>query len=138
MLGRYVCGAKSVVHDSALLDALTELGEYWLAHQDRVESQTVTCKLEHSGSGPHWAVVLGDGEWGSAVWAVWMGNQEPDSFAELADCPALSDNETPCGLFLLHPGGHTWEVSDPENEMWEAIAPALYYAQFGHYGPFTT
>ncbi|MFF0446957.1 hypothetical protein ACFYT4_11160 [Streptomyces sp. NPDC004609] len=77
------------------------------------------CGLESHSTGPHFDLVreLTDASRGE-VWARWENGNEPDRVSVLADCPADNGRPGPsndgCTLFARHPGGHSYEFSDPE------------------------
>ncbi|MEU9603151.1 hypothetical protein [Streptomyces sp. NPDC048057] len=77
------------------------------------------CALESHEKGPHFDLVreLDDSE-ENEVWAQWKTGRDPSAVTLLRDCPA--DNGAPggaheaCVLFAGHPGGHSYEFTDPE------------------------
>ncbi|MFF3673547.1 hypothetical protein ACFYYS_06095 [Streptomyces sp. NPDC002120] len=79
---------------------------------------------------------MDDSETGTAVWVFWTEDEAPTSFAVFPDCPVTSDGDEGCCHYLAHPGGHSWELTDPEHDLWQAIAPTLHFLTYGDYGPF--
>ncbi|UZI31361.1 hypothetical protein [Streptomyces sp. VB1] len=83
----------------------------------RPEAGHVLCELGEDHDHDHAAMLWDEGgRPGSAVWVRW--NAEHTRLAPLLWCPALrpQDVDEACGLFVGHPAGHGWEVSDPTDE----------------------
>ncbi|MGW6457681.1 hypothetical protein ACWF94_17495 [Streptomyces sp. NPDC055078] len=77
------------------------------------------CSLEKHSAGLHFDLVreLNDARQGE-VWVRWAEGQVPECVAVLPDCPDDNGEEgaanEACTLFRDHPGGHSFEYSDPE------------------------
>ncbi|MFJ6659730.1 hypothetical protein ACIQNG_25755 [Streptomyces sp. NPDC091377] len=120
---RRICGAGAVMP--------VDLVALMLAH---VEDDSdpggsvqymLRCPLEGHGSGPHHALtwVLDDPREGE-VWAQWDDGRDPHGFLVLPDCNVIGraqrgGGEEACGLFAVHPGGHSFEFADPVREAFE-------------------
>lgn len=73
------------------------------------------CTLEKHSIPIHHALVLDlEGPEVSGVWAVWDSGDMAFSLAVLPDCLEKSrDGMQSCAEFAEHPGGHTWELTEP-------------------------
>ncbi|CAM5543041.1 hypothetical protein SAVIM338S_04330 [Streptomyces avidinii] len=110
-------GALSAVH----LDALARLAP---AHPGSLRAvlgagPELRCALGRH-TGPHMDV-LHEGPAEISLWARWSGTGGAggagggDAVLALPDCPAADGGEA-CGQYRSHPGGHTWEITDPGTE----------------------
>ncbi|MFD9719802.1 hypothetical protein [Streptomyces sp. NPDC059076] len=133
---RRMCGARAVMPlglVSLVLDATP-------AARDPEALETVLrCPLEAHATGWHYDVVwqLDDPDSGD-MWALWAEGDTPELVVIQPDCSArgrasgpntvpgearsaahgrksAAQNEV-CSLFALHPGGHSFEFTDPHDE----------------------
>lgn len=95
-------GALSTVH----LDALARLPRGVLLEVLGAGPE-LRCSLGRH-AGPHMDVLHEGPDPGCAMWARWPG----DAVLSLPDCPVGGAGEG-CGQYLSHPGGHTWQLTDP-------------------------
>ncbi|MFE7139439.1 hypothetical protein ACFVAG_16980 [Streptomyces sp. NPDC057644] len=83
----------------------------------RPEAGHVLCELGEDHDETH-ATMLWDegGRPGSAVWVRWGAGDA--RLLPLPWCPARDprDADDACGLFVGHPSGHSWAVTDPTDE----------------------
>ncbi|MCY0937940.1 hypothetical protein [Streptomyces sp. H34-S4] len=105
--GAPACGATGSL-SAAHLDALARLPAGAL-REVLGAGPELRCTLGRH-AGPH-GDVLREGSPGAALWARW-GGTGADAVLVLPDCPADGGGEG-CGQYLSHPGGHTWQLTDP-------------------------
>ncbi|MEU5402184.1 hypothetical protein ABZ348_23140 [Streptomyces sp. NPDC005963] len=124
---RRMCGARAVMPlglVSLVLDAMP-------GARDPLEMETLLrCPLEEHTTGWHYDVVwqLDDPDSGD-MWALWADGDAPDLVVIQPDCSARCRTSVPnttreagrsggesevCALFALHPGGHSFEFTDPQ------------------------
>ncbi|MEU4950752.1 hypothetical protein [Streptomyces lavendulae] len=125
-LGRYVCAARYFLGFSGLNPLLKDLAaNYFTSQAVRAAAGWMQCTLETHG-GPH-AEMLCDNRPGVALWVRWTDH--PTELVWLRDCPVADTDPSgtgdACSLFVEHPGGHTWEITDPELELIRAVEPTL-------------
>ncbi|WP_328967896.1 hypothetical protein [Streptomyces sp. NBC_00239] len=134
-LGRYVCAVKALVPPATRLLLLRAAGVVDLDLWEHVmQVPVLRCGLE-THDGPHWTLLYEAAD-STCCWLRWEDGSPTGRVAALPECPASLDASTPCELFRMHPGGHTWEVTDPDDELWNAVMPVfceMYGA--GHRGP---
>ncbi|MCB5166872.1 hypothetical protein LG634_18740 [Streptomyces bambusae] len=119
-LGRYVCGA-SIERDE---DAFRALLRFMIGDSFQ-RSSRYRCTLEQH-DGEHHACVYDPGKpQRVSLWLRWANDRPELSLRWVRDCPAASEAGDGCCQYIDHQGGHTWEVTDPEHDMFQAIAPAL-------------
>jgi hypothetical protein len=127
-LGRYVCGAGLRLFPSDLIRYADELPDAGAADCAWASlGRPVHCGLE-AHDGPHVGMVTDDTH-GRALWVRWEDGGRPLGLEWLPDCPETGFEpdglDTACCHHLGHSGGHTWEVTDPEHDLWRAILPVL-------------
>lgn len=126
-LGRYVCDARIFVFGWELELLARMRGADAETIRDVAKNGPLRCTLE-THEGPH-AEMVREGSAGEALWVRWEDGSRPHEVRWLPDCPktgvAADGVDDGCCHYLNHPGGHTWEVTDPEFEMVKAIVPAV-------------
>ncbi|MET8824726.1 hypothetical protein ABZX40_17635 [Streptomyces sp. NPDC004610] len=78
------------------------------------------CQLQEHTRGRHQDLVweLDDASEGE-VWVQWADGEAPDAFRVVPDCDTLSGptpKDEACTLYAGHPGCHSWQYTDPEQE----------------------
>ncbi|MFJ3858134.1 hypothetical protein ACIPRL_18055 [Streptomyces sp. NPDC090085] len=125
MLGRYVCGATAQLPEALALAAL-EIEGFALGSPESVKTY-LRCTLEHA-DGPHRDIVR-DLSGDSAVWTEWTQDNPPEIVRVRLDCPFTDRSPggtgDGCSQYKGHPGGHTWEISDPLYASVQARAPEI-------------
>lgn len=110
-----VCGATAVLPSSLVQQAVALAVPHGGAAAEEAE-RYLRCCLQSHGSDAHHAFVLElSGAETGAVWARWEAGA-PSRFVVkvLPDCPATDQvTHEPCGEFVGHHGGHTYQLADP-------------------------
>ncbi len=103
--------AASTKLPNALYDVITTMGRD-RANPDAVETDML-CILQAHVEGDHhgFVVELMGADCGSA-WTTWATGQEPGDILVRNDCAAAKNDEACCS-YAGHPGGHTYEISNP-------------------------
>lgn len=115
---RRVCGAHIELH-AAYEDALRIIpGSLPAANPYEVHGR-LRCALEVHAADPHYGIARSlpmdcPGE----VWACWSDGHQPSGLLTLSDCTTRNpvDADEACLLFNQHPGGHSWALSDPDED----------------------
>lgn len=110
---RAVCGERGRLPVQLVPEAMAHAAA-GAAAADDVERHP-RCMLEAHTVGDHFAFVMElDGPGTGAVWTRWSRDGPPAVLLVLPDCPATeADTREPCGEYDGHPGGHTYELTDP-------------------------
>ncbi|WP_354380563.1 hypothetical protein [Streptomyces sp. PvR034] len=110
----------------ALIAALDALGPGHEPYRDLIPTPLpIRCTLEHT-TGPHWALLV-DNQAPTALWARWPEGRSCHAVFVRPDCPVGdTDSGAGCSEFQFHPGGHTWQLTDPDHERWSTTAATLY------------
>ena len=117
-----VCGERSYLP--------TFLGPAALAFAPPGTSSTLDvdrdlrCVLQAHTTGDHYAFVMQiDGHDSGVVWTSWNGEHQPVSLEVRPDCPATNPRPDggDCCQYNDHPGGHSFELTDP----WDIPLAAL-------------
>jgi hypothetical protein len=107
---RATCGER------ALLPERLARGASELAHgaRDADAERHLRCVLEAHTTGDHRAFVL-EGAAAGSVCTRWTRGNPPDAVFVLPDCGTTGPAPVrePCCEFRGHPGGHTWQLTDP-------------------------
>lgn len=138
-LGRYVCGARYEASVSELCTLVgARMSDYIRLAAGPESAIALRCVLE-THAGPH-ADLLLDVRTDAALWACWPQDGFPDRVQWLPDCPSADQRPggtgDGCCHFLDHPGGHSWEITDPDLMLFDAIAPELHRQHTGREWPF--
>lgn len=114
---RRLCGARIELCPEYADAALMIPGDLPPGDPDEIDT-ALRCLLEAHGTGPHYGIVRTLlGVYKAEVWACWHDGQQPSGVVTLPDCRAVSGNgDEGCVLFDKHPGGHGWEIADPEHD----------------------
>lgn len=112
---RFICGRRILVPDAlvgTVLDLAAADDVFGYTREDMFA--TLVCTIEvHRGPVHYGAVLNLRGPEAGTLWALWRDGAEPSAVIEIPDCPAGREVDEPCSEFAGHPGGHSWELSDP-------------------------
>jgi len=119
-----VCGARTYLPTDLVPAALAlETSTDRPAVEADVERNLRCTRQDHDHEDEHTSLVLElDGVDTGSVWARWFYARLPERLVVLPDCPGA--NGQACSEFEGHPGGHSFEIHDPLDEIGRALLPS--------------
>jgi hypothetical protein len=111
-----VCGASVYLPIDLVRTALELAIPPGSVRPEDVEFQ-LRCTLQAHPTGDHHALVLDlAGADTGSVWTHWPTGHLPATLTVRPDCPVRDPaSAEPCCEFADHPGGHTWQLDDPDH-----------------------
>lgn len=83
-----------------------------------METDHVLCELGEGHEGAHAQLLWTDDANDGAVWVRWA--RDTAAISCLPWCAVTGERGDACSLFLAHPAGHEWQVTDPTMEAVDA------------------
>ena len=116
-----VCGARAYL-PGRLVPQAVALAAPGTAEAGDVQRH-VRCTLQAHAGGLHAGFVMQlDGVDTGSVWTHWTRGTLPAAVVVHPDCPATHPpTREPCCEYAGHPGGHTYEITDPD-DLADAVA----------------
>jgi hypothetical protein len=111
-----ICGARTYL-PTRLLPFVMRLETHRGRATEMDIERHLRCTLQAHSDGDHWGLVLElYGIETGSVWAPWttgINTAAPEKLVVLPDCSVSGPAGEACGEYDRHPGGHTWQIHDP-------------------------